>query len=835
MAKKKSKPKTPQVKKEVKEQKKFTLPEHTQSYLLLGAIALLLLILLKPLVLDHLSPQGVDVIGSIGKTHQISQYSKDTGEKVLWNPNIFAGMPIYHRIHPQAWSLDNLLNRLGGWFSAVFIYYLFGVLGFFLLMRYLGMSPLLSAIGSLLFILMPHYKALFLVGHMAKFEALMYLPWIFLAFIYFLDKRSLTATALFALAFGLQIRTQHYQIVFYTALMVFALGVYPLIKDVLDKQYARFAKSTGLIIVALALALGMAAQPLFLAKEYLPYSKRGKTTVDIDRAAKKQNGSNGVSMQYATRWSTHPSEMLTWLVPHFYGGMSVETYEGSKYPRLKGRQVHTYWGYMPFTQSFEYMGVITLILALLGLWAFRKDKRIFSLALFALWLIVLSWGRHLEWFYALFYDYVPFFNKFRAPMMSVTVTYFVFSVFAVYGLKYLSSLKKTKDWLKEYKQLLYVLGGFFALGVVLFLYGQGASFVKAGGEQYQGQALEIIKNIRAELFTKDVMRYIVLVLINGGIIIGYVKGKINFTVLTVALAVLAVADLLNVQSHESKKYSDVKRIERRYFRQTSTDTFLKSDSEIFRIFPAGKLFGDNRWAYYHQTIGGYTPIKMYTIEELVEKNIYKGPDPKLPINWNVLKILDVKYVILEGAVQNEHLQLAHSDPAAGQYAYLFKDHLPRAFFVGRTRVIKDEIQRLKTINSPSFDPAEEAIVEEPLSAAVAKPDSAFTRVLKFTPNEEELEVFSDKQALLVISEVYYPPGWKIFVDGRQVKKIYRTDHAIQSIVVPAGQHKVLLKFEPDSYYRDIRIAYASLGVIYIALLFALIGYIVRNKRSRAVS
>jgi len=821
MAKKKGKTKKQITERPLKTQKSLALPERTQSYILMGVIAFLLVILLKPLVIDGLSPQGVDVIGSLGKTHQISEYNKTSGDKALWNPNVFAGMPVYHRLHPQAWSLDNLLNRLGGWFSAVFIYYLFGALGFFLLMRYLGMSPLLSFAGSLLFILMPHYKALFLVGHMAKFKALMYLPWIFLTFIYFLDRRSLLATALFALAFGLQIRTQHYQIVFYTAVMVFALGVYPLIKDLVDKQYARFAKSTGLIIVALALSLGMAAQPLFLAKEYLPYSKRGKTTVDIGQSAQKQKESNGVSINYATRWSTHPSEMLTWLVPRFYGGMSGETYDGSKYPQLRGRQLPAYWGYMPFTQSYEYMGVITLILALLGLWAFRKDKRLLSLAVFALWLIVLSWGRHLQWFYALFYDYVPYFNKFRAPMMSVTVTYFVFSIFAVYGLKYLSSMKKAGDWFKDHKPLWYILGGFFALGLILFLYGQGASFVKAGGEQYQGQTLEIIKNIRAELFTKDVIRYIVLVLVSGAVIAGYVKGKINFTILTLLLTVLAVGDLLNVQSHESKKYSDVKRIERQYFRQTSTDKFLKSDPEVFRIFPAGKLFGDNRWAYYHQTIGGYTPIKMYTIEELVEKNIYNGPDAKLPINWNVLKILDVKYVILEGAVQNEHLQLVHSDPAARQYTYLFKDRLPRAFFVGRTRVIRDEIERLKTINSPSFDPAREAIIEEPLKAAIATPDSAFTRVLKFTPNEEAFEVYTDKQALLVISEVYYPPGWKIFMDGQRVQNIYRTDHAIQSIVVPAGKHTVTLKFEPDSYFRDIRIAYASLGVIYLIIIVGL--------------
>ncbi len=796
-------------------------------------IAVFLAILLKPLVIDHLSPQGVDVLATIGKMHQVREFQKETGERALWNPYLFCGMPLYHRLSPVVFSVDTLLKKLGRWFSVVFMFYIFGALGFYLLARYLKMSPLVAFFGSLIFILMPHYKSLYLVGHLSKFEALMVLPWIFLSFRFFLDRRDILSAALFALSFGVQIRTQHYQIVFYTAVMVFALGVYPLLRDLLDRKFARFAKSTGLLIAGLVLAIGMSAQPLFLAKEYLPYSKRGKTTIDVDQGKAKDSG--GVSMKYATQWSTHPSEILTWLVPRFYGGMSSEKYDGSKYPSYRGQELPTYWGHMPFTQSYEYMGLITLLLALLGLLAYRKEKSILSLFIFALWLILLSFGRHLEWFYALFYNYVPFFNKFRAPMMSVTVTYFVFSVFALYGLKYLSQLKRNGDWFKDHKTLWYVVGGFFVLGVVLWLYGQGASFSKPGGDRLQGQALEIIRTIRAEYFSHDVMRYIIIVLLSGGVMIGYVKNKINFSVLVLALGLIAVADLVNIQARVSKKYSDVKRIEQRYFRPTPTDKFLMNDPETFRIFPVGQLFGDNRWAYFHQTIGGYSPIKMYVIEELVEKNIYNGPDPKLPINWNVLKILNVKYVILQGPVEHSMLTPAFSDAQNKLYTYRFNERLPRAFFVGQTRVIKDELERLKTINSPDFDPAQTAILEEALTQKISQPDSSYAKVLAFSSNREEFEVYSDKTALLVISEVSYPPGWKIFLDDQPVDKIYKTDHAVMSIVVPQGRHKLELIFRPDSYYKNIKIAAVSAGLIYLGIFIPLVILYLRKKRAGDVS
>ena len=812
----------------------FKLSSRYQDIIFISIIAIILLIILKPLVIDRLSAQGVDVIGSIGKTHQISEYKKETGESALWNPTIFAGMPIYHRITPVAYSLDNLFSWMGRYIHTIFIYYLFAGIGFYWMLRYLKMPPLISVIGALIFIMMPHYKSLYLEGHIAKLRAITFLPWVFLSFRYFLDRRSTAAAALFALAFGLQIRTQHYQVVFYTALLVFAIGVYPFIKTLIEKKYSLFIKSLALLILAIVLSITMSAQPLFLAKEYLPYSKRGKTTIEVNAEPGKQQGaavSDGVQLEYATRWSTHPAELLTWVIPRFYGGMSAEVYTGDAIPQAKGQVLSLYWGHMPFTQSYEYMGVIALLLAILGIFAYRKEKLVISISLFALFLILLSFGRHFESFYGLFYHYVPFFNKFRAPMMSVTVTYFIVALLVAFGLRYIMSLSDKQDDWQSIKTTLYIAGGFFVLGVAIGLSSMGFTFIKEIGERYQGQNLELISRIRKELFNADLIRYFILLILSVVSIFLFLKKKMNFVFLGIIIAAIIMIDLISIQTRSNKKFVNRDRLEKQYFKKTATDQFLLQDKDIFRIFPTGQMFGDNRWAYFHKNIGGYTPIKMYVIEELVEKNIYNGQDADIPINWNVLKILNVKYVILQQQVSNENLELVNIDEANKIYTYLFKNYLPHGFFVNNYQVVPDEFERIRLINTPEFDPGTTAILEEQPPVSVTSPDSISSELVEYTPNLVKFDIYTDKEALFVISDIYYPPGWKLYIDEQGKEGIYKTNHAVQSIVVPEGKHTVELRFTPESFSRNIRLASISLGILYLTIIGSVISALLKRGKN----
>jgi hypothetical protein len=743
-------------------QNAFTLPDSYQHIIYMTIIIIILLFMLKPMVIDGLTPQGVDVMTTLGQSHKVGQYYKETGDHPLWNPYVFGGMPLYHRLNPVTFSLDTLINKLNTIINRTFLFFLLAASGMYLLFRYLNMSPLICLFGTVSFILLPHFKSLYLEGHYAKFMALMFLPWVFLAFKYLLDRKNILSAALFALAFGLQIRTEHYQIVFYTAILLFAVGIYPLLKIFLEKDYKLFTKSVLLISISLIIAIMIAAQPLFLAREYIPYSKRGKTTINLNQPQQLDERSKtaGVSIEYATQWSTHPSEILTWIIPGIYGGMSGERYTGSNMPHLKNQIIPGYWGYMPFTQSYEYMGIILILLAIVGIVQYGRQSMLRSLCILGIFFILLSFGRHFMSFYKLFFNYLPFFNKFRAPFMSVTVTSFILCILGTYGLHYLYTLKRESESFQQYKNLLITIGVFVLLGLVLLLIGPSFEFSKAG-ENYQPEQMGLIKSIREEILIDDVQRYLLLLIIAAGSILAFLKRKISSVILVLLLISLSIIDLVSIQGRYHKRFSNKERLEKSFFAPTATDKYLLSDKSIYRIYPLGNLFKQSRWSYYHQTIGGYTPVKMYTIEELIYNNLQYPVDNIVPINWNVLQFLNVKYTIIPQMIEHPELTLVHSDSKNKLYTYLFKD----------------------------------------------------------------------KQGLFVISELFYPPGWKIFIDGNEVEKIYKTNHAIQSIIVPEGEHIVELKFAPDSFTSNVRLAGISLMIVYLSI----IGSLIMSNKSRLLT
>ncbi|MCK4816766.1 hypothetical protein KA005_13430, partial [bacterium] len=329
---------------------------------------------------------GVDVIGAKGQSHQVQEFKKQTGDVAFWNPYIFGGMPIYFRFAAQIPSIDSVVKYLGELLNAVFLWYLVGAIGMFFCLRYFGLSHITALFGALIFILFPHYKSLWVEGHFMKFRAVMIVPWVTLSAVNFFDKRTLFGAALLALAWGNQIRTQHSQIVFYTAWLIFAIGILPMLRELFEKKWQKFLRSFLFLALGLGFAVLMAAQPLFLAKEYLPYSARGAYTNNINEQIKSntENQKQGMTFEKAMQWSTHPSELATWVVPRFLGGMSSEVYKGDQYPHLQGQALPGYWGKMPFTQSSEYFGGLVLFMALIGIYFYRKKVLFLSLSSLAI-------------------------------------------------------------------------------------------------------------------------------------------------------------------------------------------------------------------------------------------------------------------------------------------------------------------------------------------------------------------------------------------------------------------------------------------------------------------
>ncbi|MBS3768464.1 MAG: hypothetical protein KGY75_10155, partial [Candidatus Cloacimonetes bacterium] len=322
-------------------------------------VFILLIIVLYPMAIQGLRPGGVDVIGSQGKTHQWKEFTDETGKRAFWNPPVFSGMPRYHRMNAQVFNLDKFIGDvLGGITYSMIWIYLIGFIGMFFLVKYFKLGYLPALLGGLGFIFIPHFMSLLNIGHFAKFRPIMYMPLVTFFFISFINKKNLLWLLGFIIAFTVQIRTQHYQILFYQLLILLFLGIYYLVQIIKAGNTKKFLLKIVLIIASSIFIILLVAQPLFVTAEYTPYSIRGGTG---------EEESTGLSLDYSSRWSFHPAEMLNFLMPRFFGGTSGEVYTGDEVQQLEGRQIPGYWGHMPFTQAYEYIGVLLVFLALVGL------------------------------------------------------------------------------------------------------------------------------------------------------------------------------------------------------------------------------------------------------------------------------------------------------------------------------------------------------------------------------------------------------------------------------------------------------------------------------------
>ena len=497
------------------------LSGRAQVALSVGALLLVVLIYRAPLVFEGKSPVGADVIGSKGQNHQIEQYRKRTGKRALWNPYVFSGMPVYHRYGGLTPSLDTLLSlatNTPGRNGA--LYLLIGGVGMLLLLRYLGVSRLPALIGALCFLLIPHWQGLLQAGHFAKFRPIMMMPWVLMSFLFLLDRRTLLAWLCFVLAFCLQLRTQHYQILFYTGLLLFAVGVRYGIGWLREGAYLRILRTVATILAAVGLLLLMVAQPLWVTREYTPYSIRGGTG---------EAGSTGLDFGYATGWSFSPKEMLTLVMPRFFGGSSSQQYSGNAFPPevmaryFRDGRIPGYWGDMPFSGNTEYLGVVALILAALGLYAHRRNGLLLALAILAAFSVLLSFGRHFPALYGLFFRHVPVFNKFRVPSMILVLVMFIVSLLAAFGMASVLHTDRSR-FAALGRAVLWIGGGLVLIGLIPLLFGGAFSFQRPGEAGRYGRLLPYLQAARRDLMRADALRLILLAGACCGLIWTYLRG-----------------------------------------------------------------------------------------------------------------------------------------------------------------------------------------------------------------------------------------------------------------------------------------------------------------------
>jgi uncharacterized membrane protein YfhO len=81
----------------------------------------------------------------------------------------------------------------------------------------------------------------------------------------------------------------------------------------------------------------------------------------------------------------------------------------------------------------------------------------------------------------------------------------------------------------------------------------------------------------------------------------------------------------------------------------------------------------------------------------------------------------------------------------------------------------------------------------------------------------------------VFSEVWFPWGWHATVDGKEAQ-LGRVNYVLRAMQVPAGQHEIVMTFNPESLHVTANVAYASVVLIYLLLIGALV---VEGRRKKS--
>jgi len=769
----------------------------------IGLLFVILSISFFKIAFLNYAPTASDTSQWKSSAQVLSNYNKEHKDQALWNPNVFSGMPSFlisfGAKYPFANNIFKLTNKVMNW--RVLMLFIMA-LGVYLFMIHLKFDPIIAFTSAIAMALSCHFLGLLEIGHNTKFKAVVYIPWIIFAIHYLKQRRNLLTLGATAILLIMQLRANHPQISYYTYLMIGIYWISYLIWAIKDKDVRSYMIFSAMLLLAFIIAILAIAQPYFSTYEYGKYTIRG--------------GASGLSKSYATSWSFHPLEILTFLNPSFFGGVSPY-----------------YWGWMPFTQTSMYMGIVIFLFAIISLFTERSKiaKILFSVSIFTLFL---SFGRHLPFLSNFLLSYFPGFNKFRVPTMILVLLQFSTVILAGFGIKTIIQKVKEDDkkFFDLFQKILIAVFAFFIIFIAISSSLNSLGFQHAGdASKYNPAQLKQLKVLRADRLVKDGIQTGIFLLASMGLILLIGRKKIGKYTFLILIAILVITDLLMIDSRFLQNITPQQTIDKQY-RKTDADKFLLQDSENFRIYPLAREFGQNSWSYNHQTIGGYHGAKLKRYQEIIENCLNAEFLDRIPINWNIVNMLNAKYVIFSQKLPLENLEYTYYDRNLKQTIYLNKTYLPRAWFVNDVELINDKKAIWKKLNYPEFSPAETAIVEKEVPAVFTPKETSVTSS-GFDLHELKFDVVTDTTSFLTISEIYYPAGWKAYIDGEETE-IFSTNYILRGIVVPPGEHNVEMKFESATYKWSLKLSLIGLIMATLIFIVGLIHYIRLNFQGKTV-
>ncbi|MCI0474599.1 MAG: hypothetical protein L0Y76_13570, partial [Ignavibacteria bacterium] len=584
----------------------------------------------------------------------------------------------------------------------------------------------------------------------------------------------LTITLYFTIHF------HHIQMLFYTFMMTGLYLAYLLLYRLFTKaKSANVIKALSAFLIGLVIAFAMDADIIMSIKEYNKYSIRGEQSI----VAKSENKDQGqpLDYNYATNWSFSPGEVMTFILPYYYGFGNVEI----KDPKSGQMQrTNLYWGQMPFTDSPVYFGVIVLVLAIIGsAYNFKKNPFVQATTFIVVFFLFLSFGRTFPLIYDLFYNHMPFFSSFRAPVMVHYYMDFAFVILACYGLLTIINFAKNHETEEKLVKISYGVGVVALLMILISVFGFENSYlesVTAGplaqklsaqgypAQQVAGYLKQQVGPVAYENVISDLRLHGFLILIVAVFIWLYTRKMVARNLMLVVIIIVGLFDLLGV-SMKTLHWDDKKQRDDFVAESDYTKWILSKDPETYNyrvaVMNKGNLITSNDLAAFrlHQ-FNGYHGAKIRIYQDAID--VVGGENPFL------LGLANVKYVISDSPLKDT---LSYQEVYKGSnIVYLNKYAKPRSFFVNEIKV-ETGLNILNNIKAFQFNALNTAYLEKQPDRQIDKADSsAYSKITKFGIHEIEYDVQASGNNLLVLNEIYYPAGWKAYIDGQETE-IYKTN------------------------------------------------------------
>lgn len=801
-----------------------------------------------------------DIVQYKGGAKELLDYRAEYGEETYWSNSMFGGMPTY-QMGAQfrgdvIKQVDNALNFLPR--PANYLFLLFS--GFFFLGMVVVRNWRYALLGATFFGLSTYFYIIIGAGHNGKVHTIAYfaplLAGILLIFIRRKYVLGFIATALFM---GLEIVANHFQMTYYLFIAIGFLGLSELIKVIKKKSdWKHFGISSAVVGLALILGIGMNAQRLLANKEYAEETVRGKQILKSENEQDKSD--DGMKKEAMLMWSYGKLETLNIFIPRLYGGSSNEE-GGDKMMQkiqeliqenassqeevnniVKGFSSPTYWGDQPGTSGPAYQGAVVVFLAILGFFWGWKNYRYWILGASVL-TIMLAWGSNFLTLTDLFINFVPMYNKFRAPSSILVIPELLLPLMAMIGL-YCFFQKEQLSEEKKQKILLYVGGGILGILLIFIVLGKSlfGFYTETEKTYLPPYLLDYLAEERFRMFRIDSLKALFYVGVVAGVLWLSLKKKVTQNAVLAVIGVISFFDLWSVNRRylNDKNFVDKTFVQNPFITEISDylidkagenseaqkalsqanmnrvlSTLAEKDKGYYRIFNSiTSPFNETNTSYFKASVGGYHAVKLRRYDDVINHYFLQTDSIK---TTNVLNMLNTKY-LLSGDVQNPVPQI---NPNANGNAWLVSD-------IQYVNMPNEEIEAIGEIDNKKT-----AVVLAEDKAyfngkTLQKDSTATVDLVKYKANELVFKSQSKTSQLAVFSEIYYPKGWKFFIDNQEVDYI-KANYLLRAVFVPAGQHEIKMIFEPEVIATGKNISMIAFGLF---ILLSLAGIFFNYKRNK---